>query len=94
MYISNKLKCDNGYILESKQNKLQYEMIKLSWIFSVFGSHVSSLFLDGFHGFTHLTTSTAPGLTLGSFPDIDMLAVKEPSILKMTVSVLGGSTHR
>lgn len=35
MYILNKLKCDYGYILESKQNKLQYEMIKLSWIFSV-----------------------------------------------------------
>jgi hypothetical protein len=43
---------------------------------------------------TDLTTSTAPGLTFGSFPDIDMLAVKEPSILKTTVSVFGGRTHR
>ena len=42
----------------------------------------------------YLTTSTAPPLTFGSFPDIDTLAVNEPSILNTTASVLGGSTAR
>ena len=43
---------------------------------------------------TYLTTSTAPGRTLGSLPIIDILAVKEPSMLNTTVSVRGGRTVR
>ena len=37
----------------------------------------------------YLTTSTAPGRTLGSLPRIETLAVNEPSILKTTASVWG-----
>ena len=43
---------------------------------------------------TYLTTSTAPGLTLGSFPIIDTLAVNEPSILNTIDSVFGGNTAK
>ena len=46
------------------------------------------------HVITHLTTSTAPARTLGSFPIMETLAVKEPSMLKTTHSVLGGTTVR
>lgn len=42
--------------------------------------------------FTHLTTSTAPALTLGSLPRMETLAVKLPSMLNTTTSVLGGRT--
>ena len=42
----------------------------------------------------HLTTSTAPALTLGSLPMMDTLAVKEPSMLKTTHSHLGGTMAR
>lgn len=41
---------------------------------------------------TYLTTSTAPALTFGSLPVTETLAVKEPSMLKTTHSVLGGIT--
>lgn len=40
----------------------------------------------------YLTTSTAPALTLGSLAVTETLAVKEPSILNTTHSVLGGMT--
>ncbi len=43
---------------------------------------------------THLTTSTAPALTLGSLPMMDTLAVNDPSILNTTHSVLAGTTVR
>ena len=45
-------------------------------------------------GEAYLTTSTAPARTRGSLPVTDILAVKEPSILKTTHSVLGGTTAR
>jgi len=41
---------------------------------------------------SYLTTSTAPAQTFGSFPLTDLLAAKEPSMLKTTHSVLGGIT--
>lgn len=54
------------------------------------------------HTFTHkatkwicyLTTSTAPGRTLGSLPIIETLAANEPSMLKTTHSIPLGNTVR
>lgn len=43
---------------------------------------------------TDLTTSTAPGRTLGSLPMIDTLAAKDPSMLKTTHSMPRGNTVR
>ena len=43
-------------------------------------------------GNTYRTTSTAPGLTFGSLPMIETLAVNEPSIEKTTTLVWGGNT--
>lgn len=40
----------------------------------------------------YLTISTAPALTFGSLPVTDILAVKDPSMLKTTHSVFGGIT--
>ena len=41
----------------------------------------------------HLTTSTAPGLTFGSLPMIDTLAVNDPSIENSTTLECGGNTR-
>ena len=43
---------------------------------------------------TDLTTSTAPGRTLGSLPMIDTLAANDPSMLKTTHSMPRGNTVR
>jgi len=48
--------------------------------------------LDLFFMMHYLTTSTAPAQTFGSLPLTDLLAAKEPSMLKTTHSVLGGIT--
>ncbi len=42
----------------------------------------------------YLTTSTAPGRTLGSLPIIETLAANEPSMLKTTHSIPRGKTVR
>lgn len=44
--------------------------------------------------YTYLTTSTAPGRTLGSLPMMETLAAKEPSMLKTTHSIVRGNTVR
>ena len=44
--------------------------------------------------FSYLTTSTAPALTLGSRPVTETDAVKDPSMLKTTHSVFGGTMVR
>ena len=41
----------------------------------------------------YLTTSTAPGLTFGSLPMIDTLAVNDPSIENSTTLECGGNTR-
>lgn len=43
---------------------------------------------------SYLTTSTAPALTLGSRPVTETDAVKDPSMLKTTHSVFGGTMVR